>query len=225
VTRSYKSTTQSKIEAIGLIPLFYHDDVGTCTEVAKVIFDAGCPIVEFTNRGKGASAAFQRILSIADSDYPDAVVGIGSVHDPFTAAQYISMGADFIVGPCFSEEVARLCNRHQILYVPGCATPTEVIAAAELGLDLIKIFPAGALGGADFIKAISGPFPWLKTIATGGVTASKDDLAIWFGAKVAAVGLGSDLISKEVLTSKKYDTLATKISELLETIAVLKAKI
>lgn len=211
-----------KIEETGLIPLFFHADSSVCRKVASSVFIAGCQVIEFTNRGEGATRSFASIIELARSSYPEAIVGVGSIHDPYTAAQFIAIGADFVVGPCFNEQVARLCNRHKVLYIPGCATVTEIMAATELGVDLIKIFPAGSLGGPDFIKAIRGPLPWIKVIPTGGVDATDEDLKKWFEANVFAVGLGSNLISKELLATADYPTLKDATARLLATIADLR---
>lgn len=217
----FKTDVSNIIEKTGLIPLFFHADPVVCKEVANSIFTAGCPIIEFTNRGEGAIQSFSGIIELARTDYPEAIVGVGSIHDPYTAAQFIATGADFVVGPCYSEQVARLCNRHQVLYIPGCATVTEIMTASELGLNLIKIFPAGSLGGPDFIKAVRGPLPWLKVIPTGGVDSTDEDLGKWFEAKVSAVGLGSNLISKQILETADYSALQDATVSLLATIAKL----
>lgn len=143
-------------------------------------------------------------------------MGAGSISDSNTAAQFLGLGADFIVGPGFSENVAHLCNRHNVLYIPGCATVTEILRASECGAQLIKIFPADALGGPNFVKALKGPLPWLKAVATGGVKATPQSLTEWFAAGVEAVGLGSDLIGKDVLMRKEYAPLQQWLSKLLE---------
>jgi len=219
-----KADAINKIEETGLIPLFYHMDPTVCIEVVRSVFDAGCSVIEFTNRGDAAINSFSKIIEFSRTNYPEALVGAGSINDPYIASHFISMGADFIVGPSYNEQVARLCNKHQVLYVPGCATVTEMMAAAEMGLNLIKIFPAGSLGGPDFIKAIRGPLPWIKTIPTGGVDTTKDDLKKWFEVGATAVGLGSNLISKKILDSADYSTLQDTTAQLLDTIADLRNK-
>lgn len=211
-----KSSVIRKIEETGLIPLFYHADQAVCVKVAETVFRAGCEILEFTNRGECAHAGFSVIVELARRQYPDAIVGVGSICDPFTAAQFITLGADFVVSPCYSEAIARLCNLHQVPYIPGCATLTEIITAAELGIQLFKIFPGGSVGGPEFVKAARGPLPWLKAIPTGGVDTDAESLKSWFDAGVVAVGLGSNLISKDILTARDYAELERRAITLLK---------
>jgi len=214
----------NKIEEMGIIPLFFHADPTVCKEVVKSVFDGGCSVIEFTNRGDAAIEIFSDIIEYSRTDYPEAAVGAGSINDPYIAAQFLSVGADFIVGPSYHEQIARLCNRHHILYIPGCATVTEIMTASELGLNFVKIFPAGTLGGPEFIKAIQGPMPWIKAIPTGGVNITKEDLQKWFAVNIVAVGLGSNLISKKILETADYSTLQDTTAQLLVTIADLRKK-
>ena len=217
MARHYKTEAVARIMDLGLVPLFYDPDPDTCSAVADAVFASGCHCIEFTNRGEGALPAFAAVVERARRD-PNAMAGAGSINDAETAAQFLAHGADFIVGPGFSEGVARLCNRHQVLYIPGCGTVTEVLTAAEHGAQLIKIFPADALGGPAFIKALKGPLPWLKAVATGGVKATPQSIKEWFAGGAQAVGLGSDLIGKDVLAKKQFGEVRNRLAELLEVV-------
>ena len=109
-------------------------------------------------------------------------LGVGSVTDAPTAASYLNCGADFVVGPCFVEEVARLCNRRVVPYVPGCGTVAEIVAAQEAGCNLVKLFPAGCAGGPSFVKSVRGPLPRVQIMATGAVEPTEESLRAWFEA-------------------------------------------
>jgi 2-dehydro-3-deoxyphosphogluconate aldolase/(4S)-4-hydroxy-2-oxoglutarate aldolase len=213
--------THHKVEAIekirgdGLIPLFFHPDLVTCRSVAQAVFQSGCNSIELTNRGENAISSFAAIVEFARKEFPGALVGAGSINDAETASQFLSLGADFIVGPGFDEGVAQLCNRQRILYIPGCATVTEILTASKHEAELIKIFPADALGGPGFVKAIKGPLPWLKAVATGGVRATEESLTEWFSAGTDVLGLGSDLISKDVIDRSDYIGLQQQLAALL----------
>lgn len=223
MARYSKINAIEKIERLGIMPLFYHNESEVCKSVARAVFSAGLDVLEFTNRGDGALEAFSSIVEVARSEYPNAIIGVGSVNDAFVASQFIMRGADFIVAPGFDEATARLCNRHRILYIPGCSTVTEILAATELGVDLIKLFPADALGGANFLKALKGPLPWLKAVATGGISNEPELLAQWFASGVTALGMGSNLISKDVLDKSDWIGLQEKITRILAIVSKIKA--
>jgi 2-dehydro-3-deoxyphosphogluconate aldolase / (4S)-4-hydroxy-2-oxoglutarate aldolase len=211
----HKAEAIAKIRGDGIIPLFFHPDPVTCRSVAQAVFQSGCNSIEFTNRGEGALNAFASIVEHARSNHPGALVGAGSINDAHTAAQFLSLGADFIVGPGFDEGVAQLCNRQRILYIPGCATVTEILTASKHEAELIKLFPADALGGPGFVKALKGPLPWLKAVATGGVRATEESMNEWYSAGTEVLGLGSDLISRDVLARSDYIGLQQQLAALL----------
>jgi len=203
-----------KHKAIGIIgeayvvPLFFHADPDIGRGVADALFAAGYEALEFTNRGEGALPAFRALSAHVRENYPHAMLGAGSVHDPDTAAQFLAEGADFIVGALFRAEIAKLCAQHQTLYIPGCGTATEIMTATEAGCEIVKIFPADTLGGPAFLKALRGPLPWLKAIPAGGVKATAESLKGWVDAGAFAVCMGSDLVSSDVLKTRDFKTLA-----------------
>jgi 2-dehydro-3-deoxyphosphogluconate aldolase/(4S)-4-hydroxy-2-oxoglutarate aldolase len=202
-----------------MVPVFYHSDVEVAQQVVKACYEGGVRAFEFTNRGDFAHEIFAQLSRFVAKECPEMVLGVGSVVDAPTAALYIQLGANFVVGPLFNAEVARLCNRRCIPYTPGCGSVTEIGAAQEAGCDLVKIFPAGNVGGPSFVKNVLAPMPWSMIMATGAVEPEADNLSAWFKAGVTVVGMGSKLFPKEVIASKQWGAIADKCREALAYIA------
>ncbi len=181
----------------GLVPLFYHSDLETAKKVAGALSAGGGRVLEFTNRGDFAIEVFVPLIKYCAQAHPTLIVGVGSVEDAPTAALFIAHGANFVVGPNFNEEVARLCNRRKIAYIPGCGSVTEIAQAEEWGAEIVKMFPGTGVGGPGFVKDVRGPRPWTRIMPTGGVSPDEANLRAWFSAGVAAVGMGSNLVRKE----------------------------
>ena len=158
----------------GLVPLFYQDDPEVAQEILKAVSNGGALVLEFTNRGEKALSVFTHLNAFIESSKLPIILGVGSVIDAPTAALYIAHGANFVVGPMFSAEVARLCNRRKIAYLPGCGTVGEISTAEEAGVEIVKVFPGETLGGPAFIKAVLGPMPWSRLMPTGGVEATRE---------------------------------------------------
>ena len=176
---------------VGLVPLFYNGEVDTAIEVISACARGGARALEFTNRGELAYPVFTELVRHFAQADPSIVLGIGSILDAPTAALYLASGANFIVGPSFNPEIARLCNRRKILYMPGCATETEVSTAEEHGAEICKIFPGETVGGPAFVKGVMAPCPWHRLMPTGGVDATEASVSEWIKAGAAAVGMGS----------------------------------
>jgi len=198
---------------IGLVPLFYNGDVTTSVELASACSRAGAKVIEFTNRGEIAYPVFVELVKHFTRADPSVILGVGSIVDAPTAALYLSTGANFIVGPNFNPEIARYCNRRKILYVPGCATETEISTAEEYGAEICKIFPGETVGGPAFIKAVMAPCPWHRLMPTGGVDATEVSVGDWIKAGAGAIGMGSKLITAQAVRDKDYDGIAKKTSE------------
>lgn len=194
----------------GIVPVFYHSDLEIVKQVVKACYDGGVRVFEFTNRGDFAHEVFGELNKWAAFECPEMILGIGSVVDAPTAALYIQLGANFVVGPLLNPEVFKVCNRRQIAYSPGCGSVTEISYAQELGAEIVKVFPGGSVGGPSFIKNVMGPMPWSRIMVTGGVEPTEENLSVWFKAGVSCVGMGSNLFPKEVLKNKQW----SKISEL-----------
>lgn len=185
-----------KAKETGIVPVFYHSDVEICKNVLKACYDGGVRIFEFTNRSDFAHEVFAELVKFAQKELPELILGIGSVVDPGTTSLYIQLGANFIVAPSINPEVAKICNRRKIGWMPGCGTVTEISYAEELGAEIVKIFPALQVGGPDFIKAIKAPMPWTNIMPTGGVEPTSESLTQWINAGAYCVGLGSQLFVK-----------------------------
>ena len=216
--------TYSKIQVIqtmketGMVPVFYHSDAETAKHVLKACYDGGVRAFEFTNRGDFAQEVFGELVKYARKELPGMIVGVGSVVDAPTAAMYIQLGANFVVGPLFNQEIAPVCNRRLIPYCPGCGTVSEVGAAQEAGCDLCKVFPGDVLGPA-FVKGLRAPMPWSQIMVTGGVKPERENLEAWFKAGVTCVGMGSNLSPKDAVASADWDRITGLCRTALDIIA------
>ncbi|HOG45545.1 MAG TPA: bifunctional 4-hydroxy-2-oxoglutarate aldolase/2-dehydro-3-deoxy-phosphogluconate aldolase [Anaerolineae bacterium] len=199
----------------GLVPVFYHARVDVASRIAQALSAGGVRAIEFTNRGDSAPWVFKELCEYLAQADPGAILGAGTVIDAPTAALYIAAGAHFVVGPVFNPEVARLCNRRKIAYIPGCGSASEISAAEELGVEIVKIFPADAVGGPAFVQALLGPSPWTRVMPTGGVETSRESISAWFRAGIAAAGIGSSLVRKEWLAAGDYAAIAALTAQVL----------
>lgn len=195
-----------------VIPVFYHEDPEVCAEVMKACYAGGIRVFEFTNRGEGARQNFAHLRDLKTATMPDMQLGIGTIKNAADAKTFTDMGADFIVCPVVDPETAAYCKSAGILWIPGCMTPTEISIAEKNGAPLVKLFPGSALG-PDYVKAIKPLFPGLKFMPTGGVEPEIANLKAWFGAGVVCVGMGSNLIPKDILSKKDWTGLAEKIKQ------------
>jgi len=205
-----------KMREIGIIPLYYNPDIEICKEVISACYKGGMTIFEFTNRGDFAHEIFAELVKWAKTEMPDLVLGVGTVVDAGTCSLYIQLGAKFIVSPLLNEEMAKVCNRRKVLWLPGCATASEISKAEELGAEVVKLFPGPTVGGAKFVKAYMGPCPWSNIMPSGGVSPTEENLAEWFGAGAFCVGMGSQLITKDIIKNKDYTQLEEMSRKSLE---------
>lgn len=196
-----------KMDETGIVPVFYHKDAEIGKKVLKACYDGGIRVFEFTNRGDYAHEVFTVLNKYAAAELPEMMLGVGSVVDAGTAALYIQLGASFIVSPVLKEDMAFTCNRRKILWSPGCGSLSEISRAEELGAEIVKIFPGQQVGGPDFVKAVKGPFPWTSIMPTGGVEPTEENLSAWFKAGVTCVGMGSQLITKDIIANGDYEKL------------------
>ena len=201
----------------GMLPLFFHADEKITIEITKTVYAAGVRVIEFTNRGKEALQNFTALKKEALISMPDLYVGIGTIKTAEEADRFIAAGADFIVCPTVNPEVGQKAHEAGLLWAPGCMTPTEIALGQQYGADLIKIFPANILGPA-FIGAIKSLFPGQLFMPTGGVDLSQENISGWFKVGVCAVGMGSQLISKEIMENEQYDILKQNTEDVLQVI-------
>ena len=213
MARFNKIQVLNAMSSTGMVPVFYHKDAEVAKNVLKACYEGGVRAFEFTNRGDFAQEVFAELVKWAAKECPEMILGIGSVVDPATAAMYIQIGANFIVGPLFNPEVAKICNRRLIPYTPGCGSVSEIGFAQEVGCDLCKVFPAGNVGGPSFVKNVKAPMPWSMLMVTGGVEPTKENLTAWIKAGVTCVGMGSNLFPKEVVEAKDWAWIVAKCKE------------
>jgi 2-dehydro-3-deoxyphosphogluconate aldolase/(4S)-4-hydroxy-2-oxoglutarate aldolase len=195
------------MEQVGLVPMFYHGDPQIAGRIVEALSAGGATVIEFTNRGDRAFEVFRELAVHCEESYPGLVLGAGSILDAVTAGLYINLGANFVVGSVLNPEVAKLCNRRKVVYCPGCGSASEISEAEELGVEMCKLFPAEQLGGPAFVQAIKAPCPWVKILVTGGVEASRENLRAWFKAGATCVGMGSNLIRKDLVAAQAWDDL------------------
>lgn len=198
----------------GVLPLFFYKDTEVSIEVLKALYSAGIRSVEYTNRGEAALKNFKEMKRVCDSELKEMYLGVGTIKNAEAAKLFIDAGADYIISPGLVEDVIKLADQHNMLWVPGCMTPSEIIRAEQLGAKMIKLFPGNILG-PSFLSAIKELFPNLLFMPTGGVEAEKENLQGWFKAGVCAVGMGSKLITKTALENRDYEGIkATTLKSL-----------
>ena len=216
MARFDRLSVYNELLSSGLVPLFYHPEIEISQKIATAIADGGGRILEFTNRGDKALDVFKSLNDFCQKEHPDLIPGVGSVLDAPTAAIYMAAGANFIVAPIFEPDVARICNKRKIPYMPGCGSVTEISRAEEWGVEIVKIFPGAQVGGPGFIKAVQGPMSWTHMMPTGGVDATKESIESWIKAGACAVGLGSKLVSKELVAAGDYEAIREKVKACLQ---------
>ncbi len=209
MARFDKLEVMNKMAAAPMVPVFYHKNAETAKAVVKACYEGGVRLFEFTNRGDFAHEVFEEVVKFAAVECPEMAVGVGSVVEPAAAALYMQLGACFVVGPLFNAEVAKICNRRGIPYIPGCGSVSEVGWAQEAGCEVCKLFPGDVLG-TKLVKGLMAPMPWSRIMVTGGVEPTEENLKSWFGAGAFCVGMGSKLFPKEVIAAADWEVVSQK---------------
>lgn len=220
-----KYTRMQTIETMriaGVVPVFYHKDVEVCKKIIQACYDGGARVFEFTNRGDFAHEVFGELNKYVNQHLDGMVLGVGSIIDAESTAIYLQLGANFVISPIVNRDMAEICNRRKVAWIPGCGTVTEISYANAIGADLVKIFPAAQLGGPEFVKAVKAPFPWVRIMSTGGISTKKESLKKWFDAGVHCVGLGSKLFKKQEDGNYELPTISKEISNILRFVASIK---
>ncbi|KAF2327917.1 beta/alpha barrel domain-containing protein [Flavobacterium ginsenosidimutans] len=217
-------TIQNSIDVIvkqGMLPLYFNADESKSITILRTLYNAGIRAVEYTSRGPEALSNFKKMVKVRNAEMPGMLLGIGTIKNLAQAETYYLTGADFFISPGFVPEIASFLISKEVLYTPGCMTPTEIIAAENAGVKFIKLFPGNILG-PDFMSGIKDVFPNLIFMPTGGVDTTRESIQTWFNAGVSAVGMGSKLISKEVMEYGAYDTIEKETKRVLDLIEAIR---
>ena len=210
------------MKEVGMIPLFFNNDIELSKKVLKACYDGGAKLLEFTARGDFAHEIFRDLIKYTIKELPGMIMGVGSVSDAAQASLFISLGANFVVTPLLREDIATVCNRRKVLWSAGCGSLTEIARAEELGCEIVKLFP-GDIYGPQFVKSVKGPQPWTSIMPTGGVSPTEENLKGWFDAGVTCVGMGSKLITKDIIASEDFAKLEMNVRKVLAIIKPLRS--
>jgi 2-dehydro-3-deoxyphosphogluconate aldolase/(4S)-4-hydroxy-2-oxoglutarate aldolase len=202
-----------KMAEQGMIPVFYHKDAEIGKKVMEACYKGGIRLFEFTNRGDYAHVVFEQLNKFAEAQFPDMILGTGSVVDAPTAVLYVQLGSNFIVSPILNEDMADVLNRRKILWSPGCGSASEISRAESLGAEIVKIFPGMQVGGPKFVASVKGPMPWTHIMPTGGVEPTEANLTEWFKAGAICVGMGSQLIKSELIKANDFKQIEQDVRD------------
>ena len=205
-----RSSVVSALRDVGIIPVIRAPSADAAAAVVEALLQAGLTVAEITMT---VPDAIDAIASVAKWFPNQVLIGAGTVTDADTARRAVDAGAGFIVTPCLVPEVIDAARRADVAVLPGALTPTEVLEAFRLGGDMVKVFPAQSVGGAAYLRALRGPFPEIPLVPTGGVTL--DNVREMFGAGAAAVGVGTELISKDALARRDYAAISALAAQFL----------
>jgi 2-dehydro-3-deoxyphosphogluconate aldolase/(4S)-4-hydroxy-2-oxoglutarate aldolase len=207
------------LREVGIIPVIRAESGDAAIAVVEALMEAGLVVAEITMTVPGAIEA---IASVAKRFGGKVLVGAGTVTDGETVRWALDAGAEFIVSPCLVPAVIEAARRADVAVLPGALTPTEVFEAFRQGADMVKVFPAQNVGGAAYLRALRGPFPNIPLVPTGGVTL--DNVAEMFSAGAAAVGVGSEMISKDALARRDYPAIGAIATRFLAAVRQARAK-
>jgi 2-dehydro-3-deoxyphosphogluconate aldolase/(4S)-4-hydroxy-2-oxoglutarate aldolase len=207
MARFDRMTVLNKMLEIGVVPVFYNGSLEKAIKIVEACAKGGITVAEFTNRGDQAMEVFKELVNYFAQNNPEIILGVGSIADAPTAGIAIAYGANFVVGPMLNPDVAKVCNRRKIPYMPGTGSASEISAAEELGCEIVKVFPGTQVGGPAFIKAVKAPMPWSRLMPTGGVSATEDNIKAWISNGAACVGIGSSLVRKDWVAAGEYDKM------------------
>jgi len=205
----------------GLLPLYFNASENISVNVLKALYIAGIRAVEYTNRGEAALSNFKVLKQVCNTDMPGMYLGIGTIKNADAANAFIAAGADFLISPGIAEDIAEVAQQEKVLWMPGCMTPTEIMRAESLGVEMVKLFPGSVLG-PPFVSAIKEVFPDMLFMPTGGVDTTGENLSAWFAAGVSAVGMGSKLLSKKIIEEENYAGMSNLTASTLQAIAAIR---
>lgn len=224
MTRFDRLHVYNQMIETGMVPVFYNSDFEIAKNVVAACSAGGAKLIEFTNRGDFAHLVFQQLSQYFAKEDPSVILGVGSIVDAGTAAIYINNGANFVVGPLLNPDVARTCNRRKVPYCPGCGSASEIGQAEELGCEIVKVFPGESVGGPNFVKSVLGPCPWTRIMPTGGVDCTEESLSKWFKAGIVCAGMGSNLITSDLVKARDYAGIQKKVADTLALIKKIRGR-
>jgi 2-dehydro-3-deoxyphosphogluconate aldolase/(4S)-4-hydroxy-2-oxoglutarate aldolase len=217
MTSSRRAAVTAQIEALGVVAVIRLKDPGKLRAVVDAMAAGGVRALEVTMTVPGA---VELIRALAPTLPDGFLIGAGTVTDAATAHAVIDAGARFVVGPVFRPEVIAACHAHDVPAMPGCFSPTEILAAHECGADIVKVFPATMLG-PQFLKDVRAPLPQVKLMPTGGVTV--ENAGDWIRAGAVAVGLGSSLLDAKAIESGRFDVITANARTVVANVAAARA--
>lgn len=212
-----KAVVMNRLREIGLVPVLRADSEDQALALATAVAAGGVNVMEVTMTVPGAI----RVMARLAKERPDILIGAGTVLDPETARICILEGATFVVSPALNVKTIEMCHRYGIAVLPGALTPTEVITAWQAGADVVKVFPASAMGGAKYLKALKAPMPQLELIPTGGV--SQATAVEFLEAGAFALGVGADLVNPKAITEGHPETITESAAKYLEIVRKFRA--
>ena len=215
-----KTELSRLIKEQGIVPLYYSADAEVSIDLMRAMYAGGIRTTEYADRGDRALKNFREMRKVCDAELPGMRLGIGTIKTLESAQTYMDEGAEFLVCPGILESVIELSDKNDLLCVPGCMTPSEIIRAETCGAKLVKLFPANTLG-PSFIEAVQALFQDIVFLPTGGIELNEENLRSWFKVGVCAVG-GSKMITKDVIENKRYDQLAAESKRALELISLIR---
>jgi 2-dehydro-3-deoxyphosphogluconate aldolase / (4S)-4-hydroxy-2-oxoglutarate aldolase len=210
-----KETILKLIPEQGILPLYFNKDAEVSVAILRALYNAGVKTIEYTNRGEAALKNFAKLREVCDKEMGGMYLGVGTIKNAKQAQDFVDAGADYIISPGLVEEVIPVAEKAGLLWIPGCMTPSEIIKAENLGAKVIKLFPGNILG-PSFLSGIKELFPGMLFMPTGGVELTTENIGGWFKAGVCAVGMGSKLITKDLMENQKYDELTEATKQALE---------
>src|SRR5271168_2320289 len=206
------------LREIGLVPVLRAESVDKAMALAGAIADGGVTVLEITMTVPGAIEVIRKL----SEQRPDILVGVGSVLDPETARMCILEGAKFVVSPALNLKTIEMCHRYSVAVLPGALTPTEIVTAWQAGADVVKVFPANAMGGAKYLTSLKGPLPQVEMIPTGGVMLGT--AAEFLEAGAFALGVGSDLVAVKAIADGRPEVVTDIAKKYMEIVREFRAK-
>ena len=215
-----KTETINLILSAPVVPVFFNPDPQTARLAIRACYRGGVRAFEFTDRSENALPVFREIIPFVREECPGMAFGAGTILSKEAAQAFAAAGADFLVSPCMVTEARAVAVAHDIPYIPGCGTVTEIYNAVRSGSEIVKVFPAGSVGGPAFVRDVLAPLPRVKLMCTGSVEPLEENVRAWAAAGAAALGMGSKLFPKEAIAAGEWDRIAQLCSSSLKWFAL-----